>query len=67
MVRTMNNLNAKIEELLTVLKKKTDDDQQNRVRCVLATIGKGAAVTAIAMAGDFRFASDYLQDIDTVF
>ena len=67
MVRTMNNLNAKIEELLTVLKKKEDDKQKNTFLWVLAIIGADAAVTAIAFAVYRFFAPDYLEDFEEDF
>ena len=67
MVRTMNNLNAKIEELLTVLKKKEDEKQKNTVLWVLAIIGTVAAVTGIAFAVYRFFAPDYLEDFEEDF
>ena len=63
MVRTMN-MNAKIEELLTVLKKKEDEKQKNTVLWVLAIIGTVAAVTGIAFAVYRFFAPDYLEDFE---
>lgn len=66
MVRMMN-LNAKIEELLAVLKKKEDDKQKNTVLWVLAIIGAVAAVAGIAFAVYRFFAPDYLEDFEEDF
>ena len=66
MVRTMN-MNAKIEELLAVLKKKEDEKQKNTVLWVLAIIGTVAAVTGIAFAVYRFFAPVYLEDFEEVF
>ena len=63
----MMNLNAKIEELLAVLKKKEDDKQKNTVLWVLAIIGAVAAVAGIAFAVYRFFAPDYLEDFDDDF
>lgn len=63
----MMNMNAKIEELLAVLKKKEDDKQKNTVLWVLAIIGAVAAVAGIAFAVYRFFAPDYLEDFEEDF
>ena len=63
----MMNLNAKIEELLAVLKKKEDDKQKNTVLWVLAIIGAVAAVAGIAFAVYRFFTPDYLEDFEEDF
>lgn len=57
-------MNMKIEELLTALKKKEDEQDKNTVLWVLAIIGAVAAVVGIAFAVYHFFMPDYLEDFE---
>ena len=57
----MNIKMDKLEELLSLLKKKEDEKQKNTVLWVLAIIGAVAAVAGIAFAVYRFFAPDYLS------
>ena len=60
----MNIKMDKLEELLSLLKKKEDEKQKNTVLWVLAIIG---AVAGIAFAVYRFFAPDYLEDFEEDF
>lgn len=60
-------MNMKIEELLTALKKKEDEENKNTVLWVLAIIGAVAAVVGIAFAVYHFFVPDYLEDFEEDF
>ena len=63
----MNIKMDKLEELLSLLKKKEDEKQKNTVLWVLAIIGAVAAVAGIAFAVYRFFAADYLEDFEVDF
>ena len=63
----MNIKMDKLEELLSLLKKKEDEKQKNTVLWVLAIIGAVAAVAGIAFAVYRFFAPDYLEDFEEDF
>ena len=60
-------MNIKIEELLSVLKKKDEEKQKNTVLWALAIIGAVAAVAGIAFAVYRFFTPDYLEDFEEEF
>lgn len=61
------NMNAKIEELLSTLKKKEDEKEKNTVLWGLAIVGAVAAVAGIAFAVYRLFTPDYLEDFEEDF
>ena len=63
----MNIKMDKLEELLSLLKKKEDEKQKNTDIWVLAIIGAVAAVEGIAFAVYRFFAPDYLEDFEEDF
>ena len=63
----MNIKMDKLEELLSLLKKKEDEKQKNTVLWELAIIGAVAAVVGIAFAVYRFFAPDYLEDFEEDF
>ena len=60
----MNIKMDKIEELLSLLKKKEDEEQKNTILWVLAIIGAVAAIVGIAFAVYRFFTPDYLEDFE---
>ena len=63
----MNIKMDKLEELLSLLKKKEVAKQKNTVLWVLAIVGAVAAVAGIAFAVYRFFAPDYLEDFEEDF